>query len=73
MERHFPIRLDLRESIVNVREYFYMAKIIKTKSIYDPKERSDGVRVLITRFYPRRIKRDISISGRGKHLISQIS
>jgi len=27
--------------------------VIKTKSIYDPKERKDGKRILITRHYPR--------------------
>ena len=27
--------------------------MIKTKSIYDPKERKDGKRILITRHYPR--------------------
>jgi uncharacterized protein YeaO (DUF488 family) len=27
--------------------------LIKTKSIYDPKERKDGHRILITRHYPR--------------------
>jgi len=31
---------------------------LKTKSIYDPKEESDGVRLLITRFYPRGVKKD---------------
>jgi len=29
-----------------------------TKSIYEPKEESDGTRVLITRFYPRGVKKD---------------
>lgn len=32
--------------------------MIKTKSIYKPKEDSDGTRVLITRFYPRGIRKD---------------
>lgn len=31
---------------------------LKTKSIYDTKEESDGVRLLITRFYPRGVKKD---------------
>ncbi len=31
--------------------------MIKTKSIYAPKEDKDGLRVLITRFYPRGIKK----------------
>lgn len=29
-----------------------------TKSIYEPKEESDGIRLLITRFYPRGVKKD---------------
>jgi uncharacterized protein YeaO (DUF488 family) len=29
-----------------------------TKSIYEPREESDGVRVLVTRFYPRGVKRE---------------
>lgn len=32
--------------------------MIKTKSIYKPKEDSDGTRILITRFYPRGVKKD---------------
>jgi uncharacterized protein YeaO (DUF488 family) len=36
-----------------------MPSIIKTKSIYDEKQpQSDGVRVLVTRFYPRGVKKD---------------
>lgn len=31
---------------------------LKTKSIYAPKEESDGLRVLVTRYYPRGVKRD---------------
>lgn len=31
---------------------------INTKSIYDPKSKDDGVRILITRYYPRGVKRD---------------
>jgi uncharacterized protein YeaO (DUF488 family) len=31
--------------------------MIRTKSIYNPKEEQDGLRVLITRFYPRGIKK----------------
>jgi uncharacterized protein YeaO (DUF488 family) len=30
---------------------------LRSKSIYEAKEKSDGVRVLITRFYPRGIKK----------------
>jgi uncharacterized protein YeaO (DUF488 family) len=29
--------------------------VIKTKSIYEPDEKDDGIRVLITRYYPRGI------------------
>jgi uncharacterized protein YeaO (DUF488 family) len=32
--------------------------VIKTKSIYEPVEEDDGVRVLITRYYPRGVKKD---------------
>lgn len=32
--------------------------VLKTKSIYEPKEESDGIRVLVTRFYPRGVKKD---------------
>lgn len=31
--------------------------MIKTKSIYNPREEQDGLRILITRFYPRGIKK----------------
>jgi uncharacterized protein YeaO (DUF488 family) len=31
---------------------------VKTKSIYDPPEHDDGVRVLITRYYPRGVRKD---------------
>lgn len=31
---------------------------IKTKSIYEPAEKDDGHRVLVTRFYPRGVKKD---------------
>lgn len=31
---------------------------MRTKSIYDPVEGLDGVRVLITRYYPRGVKKD---------------
>lgn len=31
--------------------------VIKTKSIYDPIEDDDGVRILITRYYPRGVKK----------------
>jgi uncharacterized protein YeaO (DUF488 family) len=32
--------------------------VIKTKSIFKPVEEDDGVRVLITRYYPRGVKKD---------------
>ncbi len=32
--------------------------MIKTKSIYDQKEKSGGIRILITRYWPRGIKKD---------------
>jgi uncharacterized protein YeaO (DUF488 family) len=32
--------------------------VITTKSIYDEKEDSDGIRILITRFYPRGIRKE---------------
>ena len=35
-----------------------MSKMIRTKSIYDPKEESDGIRILITRYWPRGIKKE---------------
>jgi len=31
---------------------------VKTKSIYDTKRRIDGLRVLVSRFYPRGVMRD---------------
>lgn len=31
---------------------------VKTKSIYSLKEKSDGTRILVSRFYPRGVKRD---------------
>jgi len=31
--------------------------MIKTKSIYKPKEYGDGARILVTRFYPRGVKK----------------
>jgi len=31
--------------------------LIKTKSIYEPKSKSDGHRILITRYYPRGVKK----------------
>lgn len=31
---------------------------LRTKSIYAEKEQSDGVRVLVSRYYPRGVKRD---------------
>lgn len=33
-------------------------QMIRTKSIYAPMEENDGLRVLITRFYPRGVKRE---------------
>jgi uncharacterized protein YeaO (DUF488 family) len=35
-----------------------MIEMIKTKSIYDPKEEADGIRILITRYWPRDIKKE---------------
>ena len=32
--------------------------MIRTKSIYKPKEDSDGTRILITRYYPRGVRKD---------------
>lgn len=34
-----------------------MVNLIKTKSTYKPKDSLDGLRVLITRFYPRGVKK----------------
>lgn len=31
--------------------------MIKTKSVYKPKDESDGTRILITRFYPRGVRK----------------
>jgi uncharacterized protein YeaO (DUF488 family) len=31
---------------------------LKTKSIYEPTEEGDGIRLLITRFYPRGVKKE---------------
>jgi uncharacterized protein YeaO (DUF488 family) len=31
---------------------------IKTKCIYEPSEKGDGLRVLITRYYPRGVRKD---------------
>jgi len=31
---------------------------LRTKSIYEPRAESDGIRVLITRFYPRGVKKE---------------
>ena len=30
---------------------------IKTKSIYEPKDKSDGTRILVSRYYPRGVKK----------------
>ena len=35
-----------------------MSEMIRTKSIYDPKEENDGIRILITRYWPRGIKKE---------------
>lgn len=32
--------------------------MIKTKSIYDQKKNSDGIRILVTRYYPRGVSKD---------------
>ncbi len=32
--------------------------LILTKSIYEPVDAKDGLRVLVTRYYPRRVKRE---------------
>jgi len=32
--------------------------LIKVKSIYKPKDEEDGTRILITRFYPRGVRKD---------------
>src|SRR5574338_1226918 len=32
--------------------------MIKTKSIYKPREDGDGLRILITRFYPKGVRKD---------------
>ncbi len=32
--------------------------MIKTKSVYEPKADDDGVRVLVTRYWPRGVKKD---------------
>ena len=32
-------------------------EMIRTKSIYRPKEYGDGIRILVTRFYPRGVKK----------------
>jgi uncharacterized protein YeaO (DUF488 family) len=31
---------------------------VRTKSIFQPRESDDGLRVLITRYYPREVKKD---------------
>ena len=37
--------------------------MIRTKSIYDPKEENDGIRILITRYWPRGIKKEYFDNG----------
>lgn len=32
--------------------------MVKTKSIYDPESEEDGLRVLVTRYWPRGVKKD---------------
>lgn len=32
--------------------------MIRTKSIYKPKEETDGIRILVTRYYPRGVRKD---------------
>ena len=32
--------------------------VVKTKSIYEPAEEEDGIRILITRYYPRGVKKN---------------
>jgi uncharacterized protein YeaO (DUF488 family) len=32
--------------------------MIKTKSVYEPKADDDGIRVLVTRYWPRGVKKD---------------
>lgn len=32
--------------------------LIKTKSIYDPKAKDDGLRVLVTRYWPRGVRKE---------------
>ncbi len=32
--------------------------VLLTKSIFEPAEEEDGIRILITRFYPRGVKKD---------------
>ncbi|PWU79901.1 MAG: hypothetical protein DLM72_14970 [Candidatus Nitrosopolaris wilkensis] len=44
---------------LNQNRQLYRNMVIKTKSIYEPSEENDdGIRVLITRFYPRGIKKN---------------
>lgn len=50
--------------------------MIRTKSKYDPKEELDGIRVLVTRFWPTGIRKEhvsamISILGSSKELLSR--
>ena len=35
-----------------------LSNMIRTKSIYQPREDGDGTRILITRFYPRGVRKD---------------
>ena len=50
-------RLDTGATIGVHRWSARYAAMIKTKSIYKPKERRDGRRILVTRFYPRGVKK----------------
>ncbi len=46
--------------------------MIKTKCHYYPKDISDGERILITRYWPRGIKKNISIDGIKNYLPQEI-
>lgn len=52
------IRWDMMTFIIDrCIIYLQISEMIKTKSIYDPKEENDGIRILITRYWPRGIKK----------------
>ena len=48
-------RSNVRTLIIKIKK---ATNMIKTKSIYKPVEEEDGLRILITRFYPRGVKRE---------------